>query len=76
MTLRKIHTESNGPKTAKVYRDSKWQEFRVRLYINGKLNAPADYHTEGKADAIAMAAVMVLPCITAANIRHLTRCNL
>lgn len=70
--MKRIHTETHGYKTAKVYRDSEWQEFRVRLYINGQLNAPADYHTDEKADAIATAAAMVLPCETAARLLHNT----
>ncbi len=59
--MKRIHTETAGNKTAKVYRDSEWGGFCVRLYIGGKLNAPADYHTDDKADAIATAAAMVRP---------------
>jgi len=59
--MKRIHTETLGDKTAKVYRDSEWQEWRVRLYIRGELHAPADYFTDDKADAIATAAVMVRP---------------
>jgi hypothetical protein len=57
--MKRIHTETLGDKTAKVYLDSDWEEFRVRLYIQGELHAPADYHTGDKADAIATAAAMV-----------------
>ncbi len=59
--MKRIHIEASGDKTAKVYRDSEWDEYRVRLYLNGVLNAAADYHTEDKADAIATAAIMVRP---------------
>lgn len=59
--MKRIHIETQGDKMAKVYRDSEWDEFRVRLYIRGELNAPADYHTSDKADAIATAAAMVRP---------------
>jgi hypothetical protein len=38
--MRKIHES-----------DSEWNEFRVRLYINGALNSAADYHTDDKEDA-------------------------
>lgn len=57
--MRKIHTEASGAKVAKVYRDSEWQEYRVRLYLNGELNTAADYFTGDKADAIDTAAAMV-----------------
>jgi hypothetical protein len=57
--MKRIHIETLGDKTAKVYLDSDWGEFRVRLYIRGELHAPADYHTSDKADAIATAAAMV-----------------
>lgn len=69
MTLRKIHTESNGHKTAKVYRDSDWQEYRVRLYINGVLHAGADYHTDDDADALDSALAMVAS--TSGNLKRL-----
>ena len=59
--MKRIHIETHGNKTAKVFRDSEWQEFRVRLYINGALHAGADYFTNEKADAIATAAAMVRP---------------
>ena len=57
--MKRIHIETLGDKTAKVYRDSEWDEYRVRLYIHGELHAGADYHTGDKADAIATAAAMV-----------------
>jgi hypothetical protein len=59
--MKRIHTETLGDKAAKVYRDSEWQEYRVRLYIRGELHAPADYHTDSKADAIETAFAMVRP---------------
>jgi hypothetical protein len=33
--------------TAKVYRDSEWQEYIVQHYVNGKLHQLASYHTLG-----------------------------
>ena len=59
--MKRIHIETLGDKTAKVYRDSDYDEFRVRLYINGVLNAAADYHTNDKADAVETACAMVRP---------------
>lgn len=59
--MKRIHIETLGDKTAKVFRDSDWEEYRVRPYINGELHAGADYHTSDKSDAIATAAAMVRP---------------
>ncbi len=59
--MKRIHIETLGDKTAKVYRDSDYDEFRVRLYIRGDLHAPADYFTGDKADAIETACAMVRP---------------
>ncbi len=59
--MKRIHVETQGDKTAKVYRDSEWDEYRVRLYIAGELRTAADYFTDEKADAIATAAAMVRP---------------
>lgn len=38
--------------TAKIYRDSDWQEYRVKFYRAGQHLTNADYHTEDKQDAI------------------------
>jgi len=62
--MKRIHTTTLGDKVAKVYRDSEFNEYRVRLYIQGKLNEPADYFTGDKDDAIDTAFAMV---------RHATR---
>ena len=51
--LRRIHTESNGLRTTRVYRDSEWEEYRVRLYTNGQLDSAADYHTQMSPKAVA-----------------------
>lgn len=59
--MKRIHIETLGDKSAKVYRDSEYDEFRVRLYIDGKLNALADYFTNDKTDAIDSALAMVQP---------------
>ncbi len=63
MGIRKIW-ESDGRnlcRAVKVYRDSEWNEYRVRLYIDGRLHAAADYFTDCKSDALATARAMVLP---------------
>jgi hypothetical protein len=49
MKLVKTH-EGNG-KTAKVYRDTDWDEFRVKHYTDGKYHDKADYHTDDVNDA-------------------------
>ncbi len=59
--MKRIHIETLGDKTAKVYRDSEWNEYRVRLYIAGELRAAADYFTDDRADALSTAAAMVQP---------------
>jgi hypothetical protein len=56
MSLRLLDTEQIGdPRTltvaAKLYRDSDYDEYRVRLYVNGVLQLAADYFTNDKADA-------------------------
>ena len=51
MALRKLQAFTVGRVTATVYRDSEWQEYRVRLTIDGKLHAPADYHCTDKTEA-------------------------
>lgn len=59
--MKRIHIETLGDKTAKVYRNSEFDEYRVRLYLKGELYVPADYHTGDKADAIETAFAMVRP---------------
>lgn len=57
--MKKIHEITFGARTAKVYRDSNWNEYRVRLYARGRLDEAADYFTDDKQDAIDTAAAMV-----------------
>lgn len=64
MSLKRIHVETNGDRTVKVYRDSEWNEYRARLYESGKLYAPADYHTDDRTDAIETAKKMAEPPMT------------
>lgn len=37
--------------TAKIYKDTDWNEYRVKFYLNGIWQVNADYHTEDKQDA-------------------------
>jgi len=57
--MRRIHVETNGNQTAKVFRDSDWNEYRIRLYDNGILNPDADGFEDDKDSAIATAKAMV-----------------
>lgn len=51
MRLVATHTSTDGKKVAKVYRDSDWDEYRVKHYSNGKYLEDGDYHTTDKDDA-------------------------
>jgi hypothetical protein len=37
--------------TAKIYRDTEWNEYRVKFYQQGQHLQNADYHTDCKEDA-------------------------
>jgi predicted RNA binding protein YcfA (HicA-like mRNA interferase family) len=50
-SLRLVKTHTNGNKTAKVYKDNDWDEFRVRHYTDGKHHTKADAHTNDVEDA-------------------------
>lgn len=44
--------DSEGQKkTAKVYKDHEWNEYRVKHFTNGKHHQDADYHTDDADDA-------------------------
>jgi hypothetical protein len=53
MALRLIETITrvDGSRTAKVYRDAQWNEWRVRFYTNGAHLIDGDYFTGEKSDA-------------------------
>lgn len=53
--MRAIYKVEAGNRTAKVYRDSDWNEYRVKYWVDDRLLLDADYHTEDKADAISNA---------------------
>jgi hypothetical protein len=50
--MRLVGKHGEGAKTAKVYKDHEWGEFRVKFYTDGKHEGEeADYHTDDKDDA-------------------------
>ena len=51
-SLRLVGKHGEGAKTAKVYKDHKWGEYRVKFYTDGKHEGEsADYHTDDRDDA-------------------------
>jgi hypothetical protein len=57
MAKRLIHTaqhttQAGAVHTAKVYRDSEWNEWVVKFAANGVKLEKADYHAGDKADAV------------------------
>lgn len=52
--MRLIDTIRNNRtnQAAKVYRDSEWNEYRVRFYQDGHVQPAQDYHTDDKQDAL------------------------
>lgn len=59
--LRLVSTHSEGNKTAKVYKDNDWGEYRVKHYTDGKHHTEADHHTDDKDDAIGTAQHWIKP---------------
>lgn len=61
MTLRLIATceSQDTGKTAKVYRNPAFNEYQVKLFIDGKYYEPADYFTDDKEDSLDTARHMV-----------------
>lgn len=59
--MKLIHTSELSPAgyRTKIYRNSEWDEFVVRLYHDGHHDQDADYHTPDKDDAFATAKSMV-----------------
>ena len=60
MALRKLETftaTSGQYRTAIVYRDVEWDEYRVRFYRDGEYQDGADYHTSDKQDALDTASI-------------------
>ena len=56
MALRLIGTLLGNPgtqkgRTVRIYHDPDFNEFRARLFVEGKLSVPADYFTDDRDDA-------------------------
>lgn len=59
MALRLLCSVADCSYSARVYRDTDWNEFRVRFFdANGHLTE-SDYHTDDKLDALDTAAYTV-----------------
>lgn len=57
MARKLIRTFTTNDRTAKVYRDSEWGEWRVVFYLDGVKQAGSDYHAGDKEDSLHMAAL-------------------
>jgi L-rhamnose isomerase len=57
------NSERQKGRVVRIYRDTEWNEFRARLFIEGKLYEPADYHTDDRDDAWSAGMMMVEPSI-------------
>jgi len=53
-----IHKASEAL-TVKTYKDTDWNEYRVKIFIEGQHQQDADYHTDDKDDALSTAAAIV-----------------
>lgn len=66
MALRLIGTllgnqDTQKGRTVRIYRDPDFNEFRARLFVEGKLYEPADYFTDDKDDAFSTGMAMLEP---------------
>jgi len=59
MALRLLEKFDRGNITVKVYRDTEWEEYSVRLYKNGIEQINASYHCEYLDDAMSTASIMI-----------------
>ena len=73
MALRLLETMTYAGQTVKIYRDAEWQEWRVRLYPEGRLHAPADYHTSDKADALHAAGFFLNQLVNSRSFRDIEK---
>lgn len=53
--MRLVKTYTNGPHSAKVYKNPEWGENVVQTFRNGAYQSKNDYHTDDLADAHATA---------------------
>lgn len=58
MKLRIIHTERNGNREVRVYSKNDFDEYTVRLFVNGKEHKGAEYFDEDRESAIGTAREM------------------
>ncbi len=59
MTRTLRSTKTHGTRTAKIYHDTEWSEYVVRLYLDGDLFLPADCYCENLKDAEDTAEIML-----------------
>jgi len=60
MVLKLKGTHTDGEYSAKVYKDTDWDEHRVKFYKNGKhMGEARDYHTDDAQDAHSTAQVVL-----------------
>lgn len=59
MSIRKIGTVSKAKVEVKIYYVSEYEEFQVKLVVNGIVNQDANYYTSDKADAVSTAIDML-----------------
>lgn len=50
--VRLIGSKEAGNRSVKVFRDTEWNEYIVRFYIDDEYQEEADYHTDDKQDAV------------------------
>lgn len=55
MARRLIARIEDGNKVARVYRDTEWDEFVVKFWVDGERREQADYYTNDRGDAISTA---------------------
>lgn len=50
--MKLIKVVQQGKFEAKIYKDSEWNEFRTKFFVDGKHQENGDHHTDDKEDAI------------------------
>lgn len=61
--MRLLETLTFENRSAKVYRDVAWDEYRVKFYENGAYCTESDYFTTDKVDAFGTAELWAGPAI-------------
>jgi len=65
--MRKVYQIENGNRRATIVRNSEWNEFIVRFYVNGIHLTKADYHHSFNEYDRASVIDAKLDCISTAN---------